>query len=383
MANFTALAAARHAVLRRAGWDVERDGLQGAPRVRVFAGEQSHATVYLALRYLGLGAPTAIAVDRRGADAPERAGRALADGDGPAIVCAQAGNVNTGAFDPFDEIADSCATHGAWLHVDGAFGLWAAASPSLRHLVARRRAGRLVGDRLPQVAERAVRLRRRRSSATPRRTRAAMTWQTSYVDARRGPRAVPVRARGVAPRARVRRSGRRSRSSGADGRRGPRRPLLRATRARFAERCRAETGRRDPQRRGAEPGGRAVRRLRRGDARRGRGACRPTAPAGSAAPHWHGRDAVRFSTTNWSTTADDIDRSAAAVVAAYRGSLAATTGGRPRKVKCGDPCLSRVHGPPLSPPTGRVTSLPSEPRAHPSQQGRLARPGRLSRGSML
>ena len=100
-------------------------------------GEQSHATVYLALRYLGLGAPRQIPVDVEGRMPAGGAGGARsAEGDGPAIVCAQAGDVNSGAFDPFDEIADICAAHGAWLHVDGAFGLWAAASPSLRHLVA-------------------------------------------------------------------------------------------------------------------------------------------------------------------------------------------------------------------------------------------------------
>ena len=84
----------------------------------------------------GSGAPRQIPVDVEGRIRPEALAEALADGDGPAIVCAQAGDVNSGAFDPFGEIADICATHDAWLHVDGAFGLWAAASPSLRHLVA-------------------------------------------------------------------------------------------------------------------------------------------------------------------------------------------------------------------------------------------------------
>jgi glutamate/tyrosine decarboxylase-like PLP-dependent enzyme len=136
-ANTTGLAAARHGVLRRVGWDVESEGLQGAPRVNVVVGAQAHATVFRALRLLGLGANTAVHVDaddqgRMRADALERA---LADLRGPTIVCAQAGNVATGAFDPFAPIADACAAHEAWLHVDGAFGLWAAAAPSLRHLV--------------------------------------------------------------------------------------------------------------------------------------------------------------------------------------------------------------------------------------------------------
>jgi glutamate/tyrosine decarboxylase-like PLP-dependent enzyme len=136
-ANLTCLAAARHAVLARAGWDVAARGLQGAPAVRVLVGEEVHVTVPAALRLLGLGAatPRRVAVDAQGAmrpDALEEALRAL--DDGPVIVCAQAGNVNTGAFDPLEPIADACAARGAWLHVDGAFGLWAAASPRLRAL---------------------------------------------------------------------------------------------------------------------------------------------------------------------------------------------------------------------------------------------------------
>ncbi|BBY16040.1 pyridoxal phosphate-dependent decarboxylase family protein [Mycolicibacterium litorale] len=135
-ANTTCLAAARHAVLAAAGWDVERDGLIGAPPLRVLCGEQAHATIHTALRLLGLGADTAIRIpaDAQGRMDPDALGRTLADGSGPAIVCAQAGNVATGAFDAFEPLADACAAHGAWLHVDGAFGLWAAAAPATRHL---------------------------------------------------------------------------------------------------------------------------------------------------------------------------------------------------------------------------------------------------------
>jgi glutamate/tyrosine decarboxylase-like PLP-dependent enzyme len=137
MANVTALAAARHEVLRRVGWDVEAHGLQGAPRVTVIAGAGSHVSIRGATRLLGLGASTVVAVeaDAQGRLRPEALRAALADVSGPAIVCAQAGNVNTGAFDPFAAIAPLVAARGAWLHVDGAFGLWAAASRSLRHLV--------------------------------------------------------------------------------------------------------------------------------------------------------------------------------------------------------------------------------------------------------
>ena len=137
MANFTALAAARHEVLRRAGWDVEAFGLQGAPTVNVVLGEQAHISVYAALRLLGLGARTVklVPADEQGRMRSDALPQVLATCDGPTIVCAQAGNVNTGAFDPLGPIAAACAAHGAWLHVDGAFGLWAATSPAHRYLV--------------------------------------------------------------------------------------------------------------------------------------------------------------------------------------------------------------------------------------------------------
>ncbi|MBJ8344316.1 pyridoxal-dependent decarboxylase [Antrihabitans sp. YC2-6] len=139
-ANTTCLAAARHAVLARAGWDVGKYGLNGAPPVRILCGEHAHATIYTALRLLGLGAETAIRIpaDDQGRMNPEALRDALADADadadGPTIVCAQAGNVATGSFDAFDPIAEACAQHNAWLHIDGAFGLWAAAAPATRHL---------------------------------------------------------------------------------------------------------------------------------------------------------------------------------------------------------------------------------------------------------
>jgi glutamate/tyrosine decarboxylase-like PLP-dependent enzyme len=137
-ANTTALAAARTHVLAEAGWDVAADGLQGAPPVRVVVGAQRHVTIMRSLRLLGFGDRTAVEIeaDDQGRMRPERLLAALAGHDGPAIVCAQAGEVNTGAFDPLEPIADVCEEAGAWLHVDGAFGLWAAASPSHRHLVA-------------------------------------------------------------------------------------------------------------------------------------------------------------------------------------------------------------------------------------------------------
>jgi glutamate/tyrosine decarboxylase-like PLP-dependent enzyme len=131
----TGLAAARWHVLDSVGWDVGRDGLAGAPAVRVLTGEQRHVTIDRALRLLGLGAPTTVATDGQGRIRAEATAEALASGTGPAIVCAQAGDVNTGAFDPLPEIADACEEAGAWLHVDGAFGIWAAVSPRFSHLV--------------------------------------------------------------------------------------------------------------------------------------------------------------------------------------------------------------------------------------------------------
>jgi glutamate/tyrosine decarboxylase-like PLP-dependent enzyme len=137
MSNFTCLAAARDAVLHKAGWQVATDGLTGAPRVRVIVGAERHETVDLALRYLGLGAPEPVAADDQGRIDPEALAAALAAGpDGPAIVILQAGNVHSGAFDPFGPAIEAARRHGAWVHVDGAFGLFAAASPRTRHLVA-------------------------------------------------------------------------------------------------------------------------------------------------------------------------------------------------------------------------------------------------------
>ena len=132
------MAAARHALLAREGWDVEEQGLSGAPEVRVVIGEEAHATVLTTLQYLGFGRGrvTSIPTDEQGRMRVDALAAALADAAGPTLVIMQAGNVNTGAFDPADAIADTVAAHpNTWLHVDGAFGLWAAASPRFAHLV--------------------------------------------------------------------------------------------------------------------------------------------------------------------------------------------------------------------------------------------------------
>jgi glutamate/tyrosine decarboxylase-like PLP-dependent enzyme len=133
MANFSALAAARHAVLKRAGWNVEARGLFASPPITVVVGDEVHVSVLKALSLLGLGRERVVHVPTDGQ------GRMRADAlpklDGPAIVCLQAGNVNTGACDPADEICAIAHDAGAWVHVDGAFGLWLAAAPERAHLV--------------------------------------------------------------------------------------------------------------------------------------------------------------------------------------------------------------------------------------------------------
>lgn len=132
MANFAGLAAARHAILERYGWSVEEDGLFGAPPVRVVVGEEVHPSLLKALSLLGLGRRRVVRVpvDRQGRMRRD----ALPELDGSTILCIQAGNVNTGAFDPADELCAAAHAAGAWVHVDGAVGLWAAASPTRAHL---------------------------------------------------------------------------------------------------------------------------------------------------------------------------------------------------------------------------------------------------------
>jgi glutamate/tyrosine decarboxylase-like PLP-dependent enzyme len=136
MSNFTCLAAARDAVLRRVGWDVAEHGLSGSPRVRVLVGAERHDTVDLALRYLGLGAPEPVRADDQGRIDPAALAGALGQipQGAPVIVVLQAGNLHSGAFDPFTEAIAVAHRHGAWVHIDGAFGLFAAASPATRHL---------------------------------------------------------------------------------------------------------------------------------------------------------------------------------------------------------------------------------------------------------
>jgi glutamate/tyrosine decarboxylase-like PLP-dependent enzyme len=138
IANFTCLAAARSEVLRRAGWDVEANGLFGAPPINVVLGDEAHSTIFSALRYLGLGAARVvrIAVNEQGVMRADAFADAMQKLDGPTIVITQAGHINSGAFDPIEDLIPIAHDKKAWVHVDGAFGLWARAAPDLQHLAA-------------------------------------------------------------------------------------------------------------------------------------------------------------------------------------------------------------------------------------------------------
>lgn len=135
MANFTGLISARHKVLSDADWDVNEKGLNGAPKVRVLVGAERHVTIDLALRYLGLGAPTSVPADNQGRIRIDALKQVLESASGPTIVCLAAGEIHSGAFDPFEEAIELAHQHGAWVHVDGAFGLWALASKKLRPML--------------------------------------------------------------------------------------------------------------------------------------------------------------------------------------------------------------------------------------------------------
>ncbi|MFE4952234.1 pyridoxal phosphate-dependent decarboxylase family protein [Leifsonia sp. NPDC056665] len=136
VANLVGLICGRDETLRRAGWDARADGLAGGPRVRLLVGAERHGSIDSAAMLAGLGAGRPVAADDQGRIRVDALREALADGDGPAVVCLQAGNVHSGAFDPLADAIEVAHEAGAWVHIDGAFGLWAAAAPGLRHLTA-------------------------------------------------------------------------------------------------------------------------------------------------------------------------------------------------------------------------------------------------------
>jgi glutamate/tyrosine decarboxylase-like PLP-dependent enzyme len=314
-ANTTGLAAARHAVLARAGWDVERRGLIGAPAVHVVCGAHAHATIHAGLRLLGLGDSTAISVpaDDQGRMSIAALRDTLAGLDGPTIVCAQAGNVSTGAFDDLAAAADACAERGAWLHIDAAFGLWAAASPARRHLLTGvERADSWAADahkwlNVPYDCGIAI-------VADAEAHRAAMGLAGSYLVADPGRRDntnyVPEssrRARSVPVYAALR-------------------SLGRAGVAEIVERNCAQA-RRMAEHLAAIPGAEILNdvvlnqvlvRLP-GDDDANRAAIAEVQRDGTCwlgGAEWDGRAVMRVSISNWSTTDEDIDRSAAAIAAA-------------------------------------------------------------------
>ena len=323
-ANFSGLAAARNAVLAGAGWDVERDGLIGAPPVEVVVGAERHVTIDIALRYLGLGSGRlrVVPADGQGRMDPAALPGVLAECEGPTIVCAQAGNVNTGAFDPLAEIIPAAHAHGAWVHVDGAFGLWAAASPARRHLVA----GVAEADSVATDAHKWLNVPYDSGLvfvARPEAHRAAFAKTAAYfVPGREGERDADAftpeasrRARGFPVWAALRSLGR----SGV---------------AELVERC-CGHARRFAELLGAaegveilnevvlnqvlvrfpDPGGDSDGRTRE--------VIRRVQEDGTlwlGGTTWHDMAAMRISVSNWSTTDDDVDRSAAAILAAAQAA---------------------------------------------------------------
>jgi glutamate/tyrosine decarboxylase-like PLP-dependent enzyme len=320
MANFTALAAARHSVLEAAGWDVEADGLTGAPPVRIIVGEERHVTIDRALRFLGFGTASlsTVPADGQGRMRADALKDALAGSSGPTIVCAQAGNVNTGAVDPLGEICDAAHEAGAWVHVDGAFGMWAAASPTLRHLVG----GMERGDSWATDAHKWLNVPYDSGfvfCAHPVAHQAAMGVHASYLvhsesrerDEMDWNPDFSRRARGFAVYAAIRSLGR---SGVAD----------------LGDRCCAHA-RRFAEALAREPGVEVlndvvlnqvlVRFLDPGgdhDART-RAVVRAVQEDGTCwlgGTTWQGKAAMRISVSNWSTTEEDVDRSVAAILSA-------------------------------------------------------------------
>jgi glutamate/tyrosine decarboxylase-like PLP-dependent enzyme len=318
-ANTTCLAAARHAVLRDAGWDVAAGGLAGAPSVDVLVGDQAHATLDSALQLLGFGAATArrIPADGEGRmDANALAG-ALHEGDGPTIVCAQAGEVNTGAVDPLEAIADACAERGAWLHVDGAFGLWAGASPRLRHLIrgvegaqswatdAHKWLNVPYDCGIAIVADRDVH-------------RAAMSLSGAYL---------PVAAAGRDGTAYVPEASRRARAFAVYA---ALRSLGRRGVAELVERC-CGLARQMAEALDAAPGMRVLNDVVLNQVLVGLDDPSATADALAAiqadgtcwvgGTTWNGEPAIRVSFSNWSTTAEDVTRSAGVIASSVRSAV--------------------------------------------------------------
>jgi glutamate/tyrosine decarboxylase-like PLP-dependent enzyme len=316
-ANTVSLAAARHHVLAEAGWDVEQHGLAGGPPVRVVANRERHATIDRALRLLGLGAGVLepVAADAQGAIDVGDLARVLAGRPaGPTIVCLQAGNVNTGAFDDIDAATAAARGHGAWVHVDGAFGLWATANPSTRHLttgIERADSWAVDGHKwlnVPYDSGYAF-------CAHPEAHAAAMSYTAAYLTGQgQGGLRAPSdyvfessrRARGFATWAALRQLGR----TGV---------------AELVERC-CSLARRFAEQLAAIDGVAVVNDVvlnqvlvSFGDDRRTDRIVADVQRSGECwmgATTWHDQRLMRISVSNWRTTPDDVDRSVAAIRAA-------------------------------------------------------------------
>jgi glutamate/tyrosine decarboxylase-like PLP-dependent enzyme len=325
MANFTGIAAARHAVLARLGWDVEQRGLYGAPEIDVVVGQEAHATILAALQMLGLGRERVkiAATDGQGRMRADSLREILAGCHGPLIVCAQAGNVNTGAFDPLEEIAGLVHDRNGWLHIDGAFGLWAAASPTLAHLAQ----GAALADSWATDAHKWLNVPYDSGIVIvndPEAHRQAMTIAAPYLVQTEGKERDPFdyvpefsrRARGFTVWAALRSLGRQGIAEMVE--------RCCALAKRFAEKLRGEPGVEvlndvvlnqvlvrfyPPHGEDADAFTREVVTRVQAD-----GTC------WLGGTTWHGMAAMRISLSNWSTREEDVDLSAAAILRAYRGT---------------------------------------------------------------
>ena len=311
VANLCALAAARHAVLARAGWDVEANGLFGAPPITVIVGGEVHPSVSKSLGILGLGRTRVVRVPVDGAG--RMRAELIPDISGPTIICAQAGNVNTGAFDPVAEICGRARRSGAWVHVDGAFGLWAAATRSHRHLAE----GTNLADSWATDAHKWLNVPYDCGLAfvrDPDALRAAMAVTAEYLptasEFRNPADTTPElsrRARGIEVWAALR-------SLGREGIAGMiERNCAQARR--FAERLSGA---------GLEILNEVVLNqvlVSFGDAERTRKVIEAIQAEGTCwcgVTVWQGRTAMRISVSSWATTTDDVDRSAEAMIRVSR-----------------------------------------------------------------
>ena len=323
MANFTCLAAARHAVLRNIGWNVEEQGLIGAPPVNLIVSAEAHVTIHTAMRMLGFGtkALRAVGTDDQGRMKANELDRALAGIEGPTIVCAQAGNVNTGSVDPLRKIAEAAQARGAWLHVDGAFGLWAAASQKHSAVVD----GLDLADSWATDGHKWLNVPYDSGYAIVRDSaahRAAMTVSASYLEQTSGIERdnfdwapeFSRRARGIPTYAALRSLGRRGVADLVD---------------RLCARARQFAGllQRDPQVEILNDVvlNQVLVRFGRSDeiTREVIAGVQREGTCWLAGTTWHGIAAMRISVSNWATSEEDVERSAAAILKVLRASSVA------------------------------------------------------------